>query len=244
MTTLRACASDATPHISRNNAKLGRALAIPRPVGDTCPISCPFRPDNREDGAGPIPRVCRCYAEAQEQRFRHIRDKAEANLHLRVQQWREIWQEARRTGRPVRIHDRGDFMREGRIDTYYLAALRLSRRGFEDVPAWLYTHVYDRRIAALADAGIAVYASVHTRYDFRKAHAAGFTRLAWVIPMRKQGTCKPQLRGLPTFDAAAYNVPGGSSVPVCPQQRGAADLTCAACRLCVDGRSDVAFLLH
>jgi len=233
------------------NSKIGaNALALSRPVGDTCPPSCSAL------GNG-------CYAEKTEKVFPGVRP---AVMENRVSDWnrlRSLFLLASAQGRPVRLHVGGDFMLDGKLDRPYLANIRkacesITSRGGELPMIWVYSHVIRREVARLSEVGIAVYASIHTASDLRKARRAGFTLFALadlsgkLVPPAPRGGNNYAKRMDDWRDTLPKWITlDGERFLVCPEQRrGRGVVSCAgsidsiACQWCVNGRGNVVFALH
>ena len=91
------------------NEKLGSNCVVnSRAVGDTCPDSCHYL------GNG-------CYAEAIEKRFPKSRDLGLRNVITDAGRLRAMILYSIKSGKPIRIHERGDFFNKGEIDTQYLS---------------------------------------------------------------------------------------------------------------------------
>lgn len=217
----------------KGNAKLGPHVSVvSRPVGDTCPVGCPFL---KPRGG--------CYAKIMEARRPNNRKSALANLNSSANELTAFLFEARANGNIVRIHERGDFLKDGKLDISYLNDWKIAIGKVRGVKIWVYTHVYHRKIAALSKLGVAVYASIHTDADMKKAKAAGFTLFAIDSGIRKNRKNRGK--------QAVANYMSFPSLPivkalVCPEQRRGdmQHITCQNCGYCVNGRGHVAFLKH
>lgn len=225
-------------YISDMNTKLGRGvLAISRPVGDSCPRSCPLHPAHGDIAGGQ-----RCYMRRIEAMRPAAREAAERNMTADVQQLTWALYVAATNDRLVRLHPGGDFWDDAtaRLDRDYLDTLvaalsALAEQGLH--PRVLaYTHCYDRElVAALASFSPAfqLYASVHDADDVAAAQAAGLTLLAFTlaIPMR-------------LWPQQAWTAQDGVRALVCPEQRGMLP-DCQSCGYCWrPDRGHVAFLDH
>jgi hypothetical protein len=213
---------------SKGNDKLGNCGVMSRPVGDTCPSTCWFL------GNG-------CYAEATENRFPNAREYSQNNI---LTQWRGIKRFIEKYA-DKRIHERGDWFINGKLDRRYLynwcKALRESnKRG----KIWTYTHILDKRLLTLERYGVKIYASVNTPTEAEYARSAGFSLIAYCTDIKKK---KGGSRDVTTY----IDLPVIGRTLVCPEQRlGRKRVTCAGtktttrCGWCIDGRGDVAFLEH
>ena len=207
----------------RGNEKLGKQVVVfNRPVGTTCPPNCPLL----EHG---------CYAEFTEHRFTQARLVGENNLNATSQELLAMLEFAVSKNKAVRVHERGDFLLDGKIDRKYLRAWQRAIKSVKKLPhIWAFTHVYLKSLANLKD--VNVYASVHNEGDVKKAKQKGFTLFAYLLPDRKK---KGGSRDFPKF----VNLPVIGKTLVCPEQRlGRKRITCDACRWCVEGKGNVAFL--
>lgn len=237
--------------VLEGNAKIGsNAASLSRPVGDTCPSSCTML------GNG-------CYAETTEKLRPNVRGSTMANLVSDRNRLRAFLLHAAMAGKDVRFHVSGDFMKSGKLDLAYLSDLRwacesITSRGGELPKMWVYSHVLRREVAALADLGIAVYASIHTAADLRKAKQAGFKLFA--LADLSGGLVAPAPRGGANYAKRSSDwrasLPrwvelAGERFLVCPEQRrGRGVVSCSggldslACKWCVNGRGNVAFGAH
>jgi hypothetical protein len=219
------------------NVKLGAKVASwSRPVGPTCPASCPFLSGLLPDGSK-VPKATMCYAESIQRRYPNVARSWEDRGGER-EDWgpwaRQMRRELERCGREgiaVRAHVGGDFLNaEGRVDRPYLAAVLWALRGARPRPAlWVYTHAW-RELGkchrlALQRAGAVVFASVHSEVQARMAAAYGY-RLAV-----DRGLTVAEGRALP-----AWTVYGQRPALQCPEQRcGAERVTCSSCGFCYRG---------
>ena len=207
------------------NEKIGKKVVIVnRPVELTCPPDCALL------GNG-------CYAEKTENRFQQARRFAMANLALTVAQIQETIRLAVNMKKDIRIHERGDFLLKGKLDRKYLAAWRKAITASVVKPyIWVYTHVYQKSISNLQQEGVAVYASVHSEKDVKKAKQKGFTLFAWAIDT-------PKKKGGSQDFPAKIELPVIGKTLVCPEQRlGRKKITCDKCRWCIEGKGNVVFL--
>ena len=227
---------------SNGNAKLGEnCLVVSRPVGDTCPSSCEFL------GHG-------CYAEFTEKLFKVSRTSSMVNLVTESGKIRSMLMYAHSQGKSVRLHERGDFFLNGKLDVVYLAnwvkALE-SLKPEQRPKMWAYTHIHDKRLLILGELGVNLYASVSTKRQLNKAKKVGFKLFAWAdiqqnISKRKKN--KPHSH-LPSYVSLA-----GEKFLVCPEQRkGRTKVTCTGtcetvkCGYCTgqNGQTgNVVFLMH
>jgi hypothetical protein len=209
----------------RGNEKLGKQVVVlNRPVGQTCPSNCPLL------GKG-------CYAEKTEKRFELTRGVAKRNLEVSQCDIVSLIDFARKTSKDIRVHERGDFLKDGRLDQSYLKAWQKAIAVSQDLPyIWGYTHVYQKSIAKLQSKKVNVYASVHNEEDVRKAKKKGFKLFAWQIDT-------PKKKGGSKDHPAKVDLPILGKTLVCPEQRlGRKKITCDKCRWCVEGKGHVVFL--
>lgn len=209
-------------YVSKKNEKIGDgALIISRPVGTTCPRSCPFLNNG-------------CYAEQTEKRFPHVKPSSFRNILPSVEELTHLFNE----GKPVRLHERGDFLLNGRLHTAYVNRVKQALMSAKCPTVWTYTHHYSPKLAELQEYGLQVYASVHSVSDIRKAKEAGFRLLAYILPDRKK-------KGGSKDYPPRVNLPIIGKTLVCPEQRlGRSKITCMKCGWCIKGRGNVAFLTH
>lgn len=175
-----------------------------RPVGPTCPATCPYL------GAG-------CYAQGgnvrlheQAARSRAVERQAAVNAAGAAIAW------AHRTGRIARLHVSGDCAGpDGAVDVGYVAALAATAHTFRRLVgaagpvAWTYTHLpYGAWVEDLRAAGIAVRLSDRASSD---AEGPG----AIVVRSREHARQRRAEIG---------------SVAVCRAQIG--PVSCSECRLC------------
>lgn len=222
-------------HISIGNRKLGPdTLVVNRPVGLTCPVSCPMHPE----AEGPWAR--KCYQHIAEGARPNIRNAAMRNLVADVDELASALEEAGRMGRLVRVHTGGDFYHQaaGDIDWPYVQAWvqALERVSPSRLPLLLaFTHVLDGRLVEAFRPyrdRFRLMASVHDATDLQRARAVGFEHVA-----------------LTSFDHAAFWRDGawteryGVRWLVCPEQRKK-PVTCQTCRVCWERDTPVMFLEH
>jgi hypothetical protein len=205
------------------NGKLGKkVVVVSRPVGLSCPSSCPF-----------LDTVC--YAQGTEKQFPNSRKAGMANMAVTTNQIRTELEFAERNGKSVRIHERGDFCRNDKLDMPYVRAWSQALKTVK-TKVWAYTHYYTKMLAKMPN--VSMYASVHNAQDIKKAKQAGFTLFAFCSKIKgKNGG---------NADAPKFiDVPGLGKTLVCPEQRlGRKRVTCDKCRWCVEGKGNVAFLEH
>ncbi len=228
--------------IPGGNEKLGKSVfVVSRPVGDTCPSDCHFL------GNG-------CYAEFTEKRFPVARKSAHENLRGKATEIRAMIVEALAKNKPIRIHERGDFVRpgsqtaenpQGEVDGNYLRAWVLALQTFQGQALpdiWAYTHLYDSKLLQLAKLGVHLYASVNSDSDYQRAKLAGFTLFAFVTEHKKaKGGSK---NFTPRLDIV-YGDDAYNRTLVCPEQRlGRDKITCDTCKWCTKGKGNIAFLNH
>lgn len=228
---------------ANGNSKIGQAYITNRAVLDTCPSSCSFY----EDG---------CYAEFTEKLYPNVRKHDLENTKFpAIKLWnliRSMLIQAEKTGNDVRIHERGDFFKDGRLDKSYLNAYLKAFKSMKDsgktIPkVWVYTHVFNKEILKLAEYGVQVYASVSTPAQLRKAKKAGFRLFAFADKFHKimKRSKRHNPAELPRIEWE------GEKFLVCPEQRVGRDkITCCgnktskACMWCVTGKGHVAFIDH
>jgi hypothetical protein len=228
---------------AKGNSKIGNAFITNRAVGDSCPPSCSFLNDG-------------CYAEFTEKLYPNVRKHDVANTKFpTIKLWnliRSMLINAVKTGNDVRIHERGDFFKNGKLDRSYLGAYlkalkSLADSGKEIPKIWVYTHSYNKEILKLAEFGVQVYASVSNESQMRRAKKAGFKLFAFAdkfhIMLKRSRKKNPA--ELPKIEWE------GEKFLVCPEQRlGRDKVTCCgnetskACMWCVNGRGNVAFIDH
>jgi len=224
------------------NKKIGNAFITNRAVGDTCPKSCSFLHDG-------------CYAEQTEKMYPVVRQHDLMVSEFQIELWnliRSMLINAVKMEKDVRIHERGDFFKDGQLDKPYLNAYLKALKSLKDenkpIPQiWVYTHIYNKEILKLAEYGVAVYASISTKAQLKKAKKAGFKLFAFADKF--QELLKRSRRANPN------EVPRitweNEKFLVCPEQRkGRESVTCCgnetskACMWCVTGKGNVAFIDH
>lgn len=232
------------------NAKLGREVASwSRPVGPTCPETCPFLRSNEESD---IPLAERCYAESIELRRPNVREAWAANWKTGYKQWAFDMLDAIVAAAPrikaVRIHVGGDFVQPGEdkreVDDAYVDAVLQVVAMVNDaglgVAFWFYTHAWrelaGERYRAFREAGVHCFASVHSEAESYKALNLGWERLAIDPGLHKA-------KNLPIWTVGWFF---GTDIRAltCPEQRGRAD--CSACGYCFreTRQKHVAFYRH
>ena len=233
---------------SKGNEKLGSGcLVASRAVGDSCPTTCDFL------HAG-------CYAESTENIFKASRVVGLKNMITEKNLIRSMIVEAIKKNVAIRLHERGDFLRNGILDIEYLeniawACESLVSEGKTLPNIWTYSHVYDSRIVTMIGKYVTLYASVHNAEHKAQATKAGFTLFAWCDTAKKYSPKKPRgkkavewkkaLPKLVIIDDAKY--------VTCPEMRRGRQeggITCTGtkdtivCDLCVRGLANVLFLNH
>jgi hypothetical protein len=227
-------------YVIRGNDKLGKnCVVVSRAVGDSCPDSCVFHPENDH------PQKCYAGPSGTEGRFPNARNAGLANMVTDKNRIRAMILHAVKLKRPIRIHERGDFGENNKVDHTYIdnwmwAIDSVIRDGIDPTDIWVYTHFYDSRLVALGFRGVHVYASVHSARDLKKAKKAGFTLFAYISKIKKKD-------GSPNW----VEVNGMGRTLVCPEQRkGRKFVTCTGgngttkCDWCVKGKGNVVFLEH
>lgn len=109
-------------YTKKGNDKLGtRIVIVNRPVGLSCPPSCPF-----------LEKVC--YALKTEKRFPAARAFAEENMSVSSDDLLEVLQFAHRNNKAIRIHERGDYAHNnGEVDLAYVDAWKEALTRFSEV---------------------------------------------------------------------------------------------------------------
>lgn len=232
--------------VSKGNDKLGKGcLVVSRPVGDSCPPTCVYLDDE-------------CYAGHLEKQYPAVRPAGMQNLITEKNKIRAMILDAIKRSLSIRWHERGDWFKDGCLDTEYVEnvtwACESILAGGLDLPdMWFYTHIYDNRLVKM-EKYMAVYASVHNADDKALAVAAGFKLFAWcdsdkkIAPKRPRGKKKvaewrESLPKLVIIDNEKY--------VTCPEiRRGRGVVTCTptagsvTCDLCVRGLASVFFPCH
>jgi len=209
--------------IGKGNRKLGDNVAtLSRPVGPTCPQSCPFL------GHG-------CYAERMT-RYTSVKNAWREGLDIDPVKLAADLVKLPARFKALRIHVGGDFLEpSGNVDRRYLAgllrALRRTRDAGRPFPAWVYTHAWQDMAPhrkALERAGVQVFASVHNERDATLAAVLGY-RLAWDSGTKLESKA-------PVKDGRGLT---------CPEQRKG--VSCEDCKYCFtkqSGRRNVVFYRH
>jgi hypothetical protein len=231
---------------ANGNEKLGTGcLVVSRPVGDTCPSSCAFL------GNG-------CYAEGTETVYKNARAAGFANIITEKNRIRAMILEAKRKGKSIRWHERGDWFLNGELDTNYVENVMWACESIvsngETLPdMWFYTHIYDSRLVAMGKY-MNVYASIHNATDKAAAVSAGFKLFAWCDSDEKIAPKRP--RSKVKADAWRKSLPklvviDDTKYIVCPEiRRGRGVVTCTptkgsvSCDMCVRGLQNVLFPSH
>lgn len=219
---------------SFENDKIGKAIIVSRAVGDTCPSTC----DYLHNG---------CYAEKTERLFKNARKVGLANIVTDYNKIRSMLVLAVNKNLKVRIHERGDFLYDGKLDKQYIQNWRKACLSLDSLPSiWTYTHVYSKYLVNSLSEFVTMYASVHSQSDYRKAVKAGFTKFAWC----DNGTYGDYHRNGKTVAPKVLQI-GKEKFHVCPEQLyGRAKVTCTgtkrtkACNLCIQGKKNVLFVQH
>ena len=232
--------------VANGNDKLGKGcLVVSRPVGDTCPSSCAFL------GNG-------CYAEQTEKMYPNVRPAGMVNLITERGRIRSMILDAKRQGKSIRWHERGDWFLDGKLDTTYVenvtwACESILADGDSLPDMWFYTHIYDNRLVAM-EKYMAVYASVHNAEDMNEAKSHGFKLFAWCDSDERIAKKRPKRKNL--ADAWRSSLPklvvlNDSKFVTCPEiRRGRGVVTCTptkgsvSCELCVKGLANVLFPSH
>ena len=232
--------------VAKGNGKLGKGcFSVSRPVGDTCPDSCVYLHNS-------------CYAEKTEKQYPSVRPAGMQNLITEKNKIRSMILDAIKNSLSIRWHERGDWFRDGSLDTEYVdnvtwACESILADGLDLPDMWFYTHIYDNRLVKM-EKYMAVYASVHNADDKALAVAAGFKLFAWcdsdekITPkrphhMKGAGLWRKSLPKLVIIDNDKY--------VTCPEiRRGRGVVTCTptegsvACNMCVKGLANVLFPSH
>lgn len=233
---------------AKGNEKLGsECYVVSRPVGDTCPSHCFFL------GVS-------CYAEATEKRFVNARTAGFANVVTDRNRIRSLLLLAANKGLSIRWHERGDFFKDGELDTEYIDNIRWACQsilsdGHALPDMWTYSHIYEPYLVEQIGPFIKCYASVHNRQDKKRAEEAGYTLFAWCdtdneyTPKKKKGKAGvAQRTSLPKLA-----IIDGERFIMCPEMRRGRQpggVTCTgnkqtiACNMCVKGLANVLFQEH
>ena len=219
---------------SNNNKKLGKGVvSVSRPIGDSCPITCPLHP--QAEG----PNRNRCYMVRLEGMYPNVRKAAFRNMEADAEELAQMLAGALADGHLVRLHVGGDFQGPtGRLDYSYLAEWikALFLVGDERPPILAFTHCLDSILPGVIKPfreTFKLFASVHGKEDLKKARAEGFDLFALTMPDHIATWPKNQ----------AWIERHGERWLVCPEQRGKLP-DCDSCRYCWMGRGNVAFLDH
>jgi len=218
------------------NQKLGKKVGtLSRPVGPTCPKSCPFL-------------ETACYAERLEDRYRNVHANWSQSYDLTPEQWsqwagrlRQELEQAKGKLKAIRIHVGGDFLQaDGQIDHAYCLALVGTLGTVEGLPpVWAYTHAW-RELAAFPAAltllrgAMVLFASVHSPTEAQEALALGF-RLA-LDPEEPVSAAR-----------SGFHEIHGVKALACPEQvKGHERVTCDSCGYCFRATETrhVAFYRH
>ena len=221
---------------SNNNKKMGKGVvSVNRPIGISCPLSCPLHPE----AEGPDRN--RCYMVRLEGMWPNVRKAAFRNMKADSDEIVQMLGEAGAEEKLVRLHVGGDFGAPGgEIDLTYLlqwdVALSIAQ-GFRKQPQVLaFTHFNIPFVAHLFYGFrefFKLFASVHGEDDLNDAKKAGFEHFALTMPDH-----------IATWPAnQAWVERYGERWLVCPEQRGKLP-DCDSCRYCWMGRGNVAFLDH
>ena len=231
---------------AEGNDKLGKGcVVVSRLVGDSCPPDCAFL------GEG-------CYAEQTEKQYKNVRPAAAQNMITEAGRIRAMLIDAIKREKSIRWHERGDWFKNGELDTEYVdnvcaACESVIKSGYALPDMWFYTHIYDARLAAL-EKYMRVYASVHNADDMRRAKAVGFTRFAWCDSDQKVASKRPK-RGKNKEqwhkDLPKFVILNNEKFVTCPEIKfGRAKVTCSgtkdstACKYCIKGVGNVLFPCH
>jgi len=222
------------PKYSIGNKAVGRDYVVSRAVGDTCSPSCPFLGKQ-------------CYARKTEYFHPQARASGQDNSRIHADAWQNLFKLVRRSGRALRLHERGDFG-NGRlhsIDRDYVRSLERALKSDDTPLVWTYTHIYHPRLAQLKK--VTIYASVHNGDDIRQATKAGFTRFALAISHVRAERAHTQYHKMPRYNGPQFVTLFGKNWVVCPKQynaKGKPLLQCDTCGICQRGLHNVIFLLH
>lgn len=216
---------------SKGNKKLGNnCLVTSRAVGDTCPSTC----DYLHSG---------CYAEHIEKFRPHTRNIGLQNIITDYNKIRSMLLYAVKNNKDVRLHERGDWYKDGKLDKDYLSNFIKAIKSVDKLPSvWFYTHIYSKQLSDLSKYGIHVYASVHSVKDMEQACKKGFKLFAWNDTHYKYTKRRDK-------NAPKYVTIGRKKFLVCPEQRLSKNITCTggksiACNYCVKGKGNVLFIDH
>lgn len=201
-------------------SKLGsNVVAVNRPVGHSCPVSCRFHPQN--DGS----LKNKCYMIRLEGMRPNVRKAAMANMESSGASLSVMLSDAHDKNRLVRLHVGGDFMLpDGRLDRNYIFDWRWALDNTpQHSPILCYTHVIN--IPALVRAfdqfpTFKLFASVHDQTELDVARRTGFTRFALALDEKHY-----------EWGGDAWVERFGIKALVCPEQRGKIK-DCGSCRYC------------
>ena len=146
----------ATP--KSNNRKTGPMAAIYRPVGVTCPSSCPLLNNGCYAQRGPA-AIHQKRSEEKTFTFEELIEKMPCNVNI------------------IRLNVTGDFLDEnGNPDVAYINALRDAAKKNPNIIFYGYTHAWDILAKHFADMpdNVHVLASVNNKEDAEKAKAMGW----------------------------------------------------------------------
>ena len=217
-------------------SKGGGAVAVlSRPVGPTCPLTCPRHPEHGpEKGA-------RCFAFTSRHASGHsTRSRAERERIIQIApDTVAADMQGLPAGAVVRLMGVGDWVKPGTaremwgrgfIDWPLVSAVEKGARLRPDVMAWTYTHTRHEAMRDRLEAvGVKVWASCETKKEARQLERGGW-RVALAPGLRGKGVDLPKTANV-----------GGRRWPVCPEQRGTV-ADCATCLLCVrDGARRLVF---
>jgi hypothetical protein len=236
-----------TMKVADGNDKLGKGcVVVSRPVGDTCPSSCVYLNNG-------------CYAEQSEKQYPNVRPAGFHNIITEKNRIRAMILDARKRGKSIRWHERGDWFLNGQLDHDYLTNVKdacesILADGLDLPEMWFYTHIYDAALVSL-DKYMAVYASIHNDADMQAAKDAGFQLFAWCDSDEKIAPKRPKANKKKA-DAWRASLPkmvvlNNEKFVVCPEiRRGRGVVTCTgtkdsiACDMCVRGLANVLFPSH
>jgi hypothetical protein len=161
----------------------------------------------------------------------------EQNIGATAEEIQEAIDFAVESGKDVRLHERGDFLLDNKIDREYVNNWQSVLTATRNLPwIWGYTHVFQVSIAKLRQKRVNLYASVHSTKDIKQAKKKGFKLFAWQIDT-------PKKRGGSKNFPAKLDMPILGRTLVCPEQRlGRNNITCDKCRWCIEGKGHVIFL--
>jgi hypothetical protein len=232
--------------VAKGNDKLGKGcLVVSRPVGDTCPDTCVYLHKD-------------CYAEQTEKMYPSVRPAGMKNLITEKNKIRAMILDAIKSSLSIRWHERGDWFKNGSLDTEYVenvtwACESILADGLDLPDMWFYTHIYDNRLVKMGKY-MAVYASVHNAEDKTLAVAAGFKLFAWCDSDKKIAPKRPRRKAQTEVWRASLPklvIIDGDKYVTCPEiRRGRGVVTCTptegsvVCNMCVKGLTNVLFPSH